>query len=305
MPPTLNALTKLRELPRTLAHMLSHPLNRGRPVNALLRFLRWQVGSRLVPGPVAVPLADGVRILAAPGMPGATGAVYLGLHEFSDMAFVLHYLRPGDLFVDAGANVGSYTLLAASTGARCISFEPVPQTHEKLLTNVRLNGFLERVEAVNACLGARAGVVLFTIDIDTENHVTRDGYAGATLEVPILTLDDVLSGKHATIVKVDVEGYETEVIRGATSLLQDRPPDAFVVEINDASHRYGSSEDAFLSILGQFGYRPHDYDAFERRLLPLGSVSTTSNNTIFTRNAERLAHRLQSAPVRKILGRTF
>ena len=60
-------------------------------------------------------------------MTGATGNIYTGLHEFEDMMFLLHLLRPGDIFVDAGANIGSYTVLASAVvGAKSISFEPVP-----------------------------------------------------------------------------------------------------------------------------------------------------------------------------------
>jgi len=103
----MRSLGKLRQLPLTVKSLLAHPSNCGRPLSTLARFVRWQIGSRLVPGPVAVPLVGEIRILAASGMPGASGAAYLGLHEYADMAFVLHFLRPGDLFVDVGANVGS------------------------------------------------------------------------------------------------------------------------------------------------------------------------------------------------------
>ncbi len=61
----------------------------------LRRFAAWQIGARLVPGPVVCPFANGSWLLARPGMTGATGNVYVGLHEFADMAFVLHVLRGG------------------------------------------------------------------------------------------------------------------------------------------------------------------------------------------------------------------
>ena len=64
-----------------------------------------------------------------------TGNIYCGLAEFADMAFVLHVLRAGDLFVDIGANAGAYTLLASSVaGAKTTCFEPVPATYARLLT---------------------------------------------------------------------------------------------------------------------------------------------------------------------------
>ncbi len=78
-------------------------------------------------------------------MNGATGNFYTGLHEFEDMSFVLHALRSTDVFVDVGANIGSYTVLAAAVvGAQCIAFEPILETYGHLLQNVNLDGDLNR-----------------------------------------------------------------------------------------------------------------------------------------------------------------
>jgi len=114
-------------LRNTLSFLRNHPLSQGRQLQTLRRFVAWQIGARLVPGPVACPFANGSWLLVRPGMTGATGNLYVGLHEFTDMAFVLHLLRSADLFVDVGANIGSYTVLAAAgAGATCraIASEP-------------------------------------------------------------------------------------------------------------------------------------------------------------------------------------
>ncbi len=67
---------------------------------------------------VIVHWIGGTRLAARRGMTGLTGNIYAGLHEFADMAFLLHFLRPSDLFADVGANVGSYTILASGV-VRC------------------------------------------------------------------------------------------------------------------------------------------------------------------------------------------
>jgi hypothetical protein len=85
--------------------VLAHPLNRANKWAALMRYFRWQFGSRLVPGDVLVPFVDKTLLRICPSMTGATGNIYAGLHEFEDMAFVLHLLRENDLFVDVGANI--------------------------------------------------------------------------------------------------------------------------------------------------------------------------------------------------------
>src|SRR5579863_564889 len=96
----------------TLISIANHPLNRRRKTKALLNFLKWQLGTRLVSGSVIIEWVCGTRFIARRGDVGITQNVYCGLHDFSEMAYVLHVLRSSDLFVDIGANLGSYTILA-------------------------------------------------------------------------------------------------------------------------------------------------------------------------------------------------
>jgi hypothetical protein len=88
----------------------------------IARFLSWQIGSRLSQTAHVFELANGAKMFARPGMTGATGNLYVGLHEFAEMAFLLHFLRRGELFADVGANVGSYSVVAgAAVGADVIA----------------------------------------------------------------------------------------------------------------------------------------------------------------------------------------
>ena len=83
---------------------------------------------------------NNARVVVRTGETGFTGNIYCGLDEFQDMAFLLHALRKEDLFVDIGANVGSYTLLACSAiGAKGYCVEPVPSTYHRLMVNIRYN----------------------------------------------------------------------------------------------------------------------------------------------------------------------
>jgi len=74
----------------------THPLNARARFAALGRVARWQVTSRLVPGPVALPFVDSTRLFVARGMTGATGNWYCGLHEHCEMGFLLHVLRESE-----------------------------------------------------------------------------------------------------------------------------------------------------------------------------------------------------------------
>src|SRR5207249_1807294 len=145
--------TALSRLVATLRFILAHPMNRDRKIAALAGYLGWQIASRLK-SEINFRWIDGAVLQVKRGMTGATGNIYCGLHEFADMGFVLHLLRAGELFLDVGANIGSYTVLASKIcGARTIAFEPAPDAAAMLERNVAANDITERVRAHRIALG--------------------------------------------------------------------------------------------------------------------------------------------------------
>ena len=120
----------MRKFRRTFGFIFNHPLAKKHLVNALFKFAFWQIQTRLQPSKFVVkPFLHDVKFYARKGLVGITGNIYTGLHEFDDMAFLLHFLRPDDSFYDVGANVGSYTLLASGIcKARTIAIEASANT---------------------------------------------------------------------------------------------------------------------------------------------------------------------------------
>lgn len=240
-------------------------------------------------------------------MTGATGNIYCGLHEFEDMGFVLHALRPGDWFVDVGANVGAYSVLAAGAcGASVVACEPGPAAYEDLLDNVRLNDLQTRVVARNVAVGAFAGTVRFTNGFGTVNHVMP---ATASREergitVSVETLDNLLEGRSPKAIKIDVEGYEAEVIRGGRRTFRNPDLLAVLVELNGSGARYGFDENAIRADLADAGFVPSSYDPLERELRPFDERKGCSRNTLFVRDVAELRETLRSAPRFEVHGRS-
>lgn len=287
----------------TLRFILDHPLNRGHAARAIGRYLRWQVGARLLPVPHVMPFVDDTVLVMERGMTGATGNWYCGLHEFADMGFVLHFLRPDDLFVDIGANVGSYTVLGAGVvGARTVSFEPVPDTFRKLERNIAANGLTGIVDAHNIGLSGREETLRFTAGRDTVNHVVSGATTEATVEVPVKRLDDVLAGAVPRLIKLDVEGWESEVLDGMPVTLTRPELSVIITETNQSAGRYGGSgEDRVAETMRAHGFAAYSYDPFQRKLVAGGS----SYNTIFARDIDFVRNRLAQASPRRVLGRTI
>lgn len=280
----------------TSRFILGHPLNKGGRVAALCRFIRWQLASRLMPYPVALPFVNEYRLFVERGMTGATGNYYCGLHEADDMAFILHFMRDGDNFYDIGANVGSYTILAAAASVKDItSFEPSPATCDRLENNIRLNHVSQFVELQKCALGNENGEIRFTKGYDTINHVaSANDDPDATELVQIRRFDDFYRIGKASFIKIDVEGYEAFVLSGATSALDDPALMGILIEDNGSDQRYLNKQ-SVGDILKSHGFSPCRYDAINRELKADYGTLGQFGNILFLRNVEEAIKRVKTA----------
>ena len=113
-----------------------------------------------------------------------------------------------------------------------------------------------RVTAFNIALGSKKGSVKFTSSLDTMNHVATDENTDA-IEVPVDTLDDLLLGETVPLImKIDVEGFETEVINGAFKTLNNVGLKAIIIELNGSGSRYGYNDLEIHNSLLKYGFEP-------------------------------------------------
>ncbi len=273
----------------TLSFILNHPLGRQHPLATLKRFARWQIISRFHDETI-IDWIDGAVLGVKRGMTGATGNVYCGLHEFVEMAFLLHLLRPGDLFLDIGANVGSYTILASKVcGTRSIAFEPDPAAVLSLRRNIALNAIEDRVSVEQVALGAHNGEVPFTVGLDTMNRVATANDQNSQI-VEVKRLDDIPGVRGAVFAKLDVEGFEDEVIKGGMSMLLS----SNLLAIQCESHG-----PAMTDALIAHGFDEYFYDPLSRALSkkPFGYKAS---NALFVRDAAQVTLRIEGSPRRKV-----
>lgn len=285
-------MTMIDATSRLLRYAMSHPVGQQQPVRTIGRIVAWQLRSRLAKGPHDQPWIGGARLVTERGMAGATGNLYFGLHEFADMAFMLHFLRTDDLLLDIGANVGTYTVLAAKLcGARVMAFEPEPQTGLKLARNIAANAIGDRVELCRYALGAAEGEIGFTAGLDAMNHVTDDP-ALISQRVPIRRLDDGVGARSPIMIKIDVEGHEDAAFAGAETTLAN--PSLLAVEAETVSDEAHSR---FLSL----GFQQYWYDPVSRQLSAT-EIDNKANNRCYLRNVDEVAKRLRDAPPVNLFG---
>jgi FkbM family methyltransferase len=256
--------TTSKDRPRSLAkeveyvvrQVFANPGNKGERLRRTAEALIFPAWTRLTGGYWTTTYAGG-QIVVRRGQ-GASHTVYARLPDYPEMSFWLASLRPGDLFVDVGANIGIYTLLIASHGCDVVSVEPAREARRLLEVNLGLNGL--KADIIAAALGRAPGQGTLTDELGSMNYLVIDASESGTTGEPITpvtvtTLDDVLGDRNAAGVKIDVEGFELDVVLGASRALGEQRVGVLQLEWNSmARERFGRGRDGIGRTLQEAGY---------------------------------------------------
>ncbi|HEX8524914.1 MAG TPA: FkbM family methyltransferase [Tepidisphaeraceae bacterium] len=180
-------------------------------------------------------------------------------------------LKPGDRFIDIGAHVGYFSMLAAAlvgeTG-QVYSFEPNPKNYQDLITHGAMNQFAN-VMPFNWAVGGKTGAVTFFDNADNDgghalwnvgvhpyNEKSRDQVSRRNVYMTTLdTLFGSATADFAKVMKIDTEGAEVAVLRGAQSFITRSQIPAIIAEVNEFGlAQLGSSEDELRAIMKGHGY---------------------------------------------------
>ncbi|MHC4938487.1 MAG: FkbM family methyltransferase [Planctomycetota bacterium] len=179
----------------------------------------WKRLARSIAAPIRIPIRDG----PAAGMKFSLASrtrFLRGSYERRMAEFVATQIRPGDVFWDVGAHFGYYTLVAANAGARVHAFEPDPDNRKFLERHVRWNRLDARVHAV--ALGENDGTATFGGGRGSGGR----SIGGGSLEVEVRRADALVESgavERPDFVKIDVQGAEESVLRGARAVLSAAP----------------------------------------------------------------------------------
>jgi FkbM family methyltransferase len=199
-----------------------------------------------------------------------------------------------------------FTILASIVrDAECVAFEPLPETFSYLEENIRLNGSPSRAELLNQGVGRQASTLRFTSNEGATNHaLAQDEESDSAIELPVVTLDDVSqTRRRPTVLKVDVEGFEHDVLAGAKNLLEDPSLNAVMLELRGHGARYGFDEDEIHTRVLDLGFVPKIYDPFERRFLDWKRESDTKlGDVLYLRDVAKAEARVAESRTFRVKG---
>jgi FkbM family methyltransferase len=214
-------------------------------------------------GEVLVKTEVGFLLCAATDHALLSCLLETGELERGTRILIQKYLKPGNVFIDVGANVGMHTLAAARAmqgQGKIIAFEPFEPTMRMLEKSIWMNGFSSMTEIHQAAVSNAAGRQQLFIGATSGHHSLfalepSPNNAQGPVEVPLVRLDSVIAaGQRIDLMKIDVEGAELEVIEGAVSLIADNPEIALIVEFGPSHlRRTGRTPSQWLDAFNQLG----------------------------------------------------
>jgi FkbM family methyltransferase len=200
----------------------------------------------------------GADILVDPARTVGRSIATTAVYDLAVSEALFRLADEGDTVIDAGANVGYMSVLlsfAIGSNGTLLSFEPHPELFEVLQANVRsARPAAGATELYNVALGDAAGTGRLVVpsqfaENDGISYIGRgDDPTGSGIEVPVTTIDDALAARCATLMKLDVEGYELQVLTGSRRALSDGRIRHIVFEDHDIARS------AVAAFLQQFGF---------------------------------------------------
>ena len=244
------------------------------------------------------------RAALAPALPTPFGfklagntSMASGVFEKKEIDLFLKHLERASTCIDIGANIGLYTCLAARHGKHVVAVEPMPSNLKFLFRNLVRNDFSD-VEVFPLALSSRGGILRIFGDGTAASLLP--GWAGASEKsykiVPVTTLDVIVNTRFdglPLLIKLDVEGFEMEVLKGGQRTLSLNPRPTWLVEIvlnehfpGGLNNRYNETFEAFW----QYGYHATTADEEQRPVNPndvsrwakQGSADFGSHNYLFS-----------------------
>tara|TARA_Y100001970_G_scaffold157891_1_gene193143 strand:- start:4820 stop:5737 length:918 start_codon:yes stop_codon:yes gene_type:complete len=279
------------------SQFISHPLVKE-PLIGLIRYIYINLKIRLTYKPLKIKWLNNLRYHLSLGDSGIIANYYFYIDDYEESIFLIHYLTNKDLFIDVGSNHGHYTMIASGIcNSKTISIEPVKRTYTRLKMNIELNK-LKNVKSFNVGISNYEGDLYISNNMGSMNRIIEKASDANCELIRTTTLDKLLIKEdNISLIKIDVEGYEKNVLLGCGKNLQNQNLKVIIIELNNSNLYYNYDENETIAILNEHGFSPYKYIYPDNILVSLEKKNFDSYNTIFIRDIEFVNNRIKQKSV--------
>lgn len=277
----------------------NHSLNSKRKLQSVVNYFKLGIYMRLNKNKMFQHnYLQGIKLMVGKKSSSSVVQYFNGLNDFEEMSLLIHFLDEGDTFLDVGANVGVFSILASGVAkAKSIAIEPNVENIEIFNENIKINNLHNQIKIIRCVVGDEIGETSFTKGLDCINRITRNEDLELDSElIKMETLDHLLTNDIPNFIKIDVEGFEVNVLKGAKKILSHPDLKILILETNGLSNKYNLDESEIFTIMEKQGFNLYSYEPFERELRKK-EISERGDNSIFIRekNIDKIALKIKKS----------
>lgn len=258
----------------SINYLYKHPYNKQRPIFAFFRWVFWKLIKIFKCKQLNLKVWGNRFLQLNYDSSQSMWVMYNWVVDWEEFQLIEHYIEKNDVLFDIGTNMGFYTVWMSrfiEEHGKIHCFEPDKQNYSRLNTNIALNQIGSITKTNRYAVSDSDGWLKFTKGRDGENHISNIAL-DCEVEVQSITLDTYLENhgiKHIAYMKIDVEGFELHVFKGAKGLLENKKVDIIQLEINQQLNNAGTKLNDLLFFLENYGYNLYSYETVRRCLIPI------------------------------------
>jgi len=266
----------------SLREILLHPFNRGQIFSTMIRLIVWKIFQKVFAQDVIVGLKNARKMLIpADSSYGSIIQYTRGYPDLIETKILLKVLKKDDVFIDVGANIGYYSILALGQGATTYSFEPNEALHFYISYSAKLNADEKKLHLSSNLISDNIGYEQFVFEKESEvSHIARQQDITKGKKISCTTLDEVSKKyqlKQIQLLKIDAEGAEPLVFRGMKRILNKKIVSYVLFEHDPANNL----DQEYLSLIYDLSLKKSLFTIHHHNIAPFQETDLLSKKNFF------------------------
>jgi FkbM family methyltransferase len=230
---------------KSLIKVLNHPLNKNQKKKTFFILTWWKINQIFFKIPAIIEIVPNRKCICYPQSSFGSLIVYTKRPEHMEMKLTELILNKDSIFLDVGSGIGDFSLIASNkiTTGKIFAFEPSKEPLQTLKENIAINFLENKIKVIDQVASDRKGQITF--EETSVSEVSHIGYSLKGIKKKTNTLDNIIKDNklnNIDLIKIDVEGAESLVLKGLDDSLQKEKVKSMIIELNSNANSFNSSK---------------------------------------------------------------